>query len=369
MRNVLDFGAIPDGFTDSSDAFEKALANGDSIYVPRGKYRISRTLHLQNQNLFGDSMFSTSIEMTSSERSAVVIAMGGRAVLADIRIGFAPGILEQNEKQGERVGILTGCRGKMLHFGSTVRNVHISEIGTALYSEAENESESFSVTYDTLEISDFTYRGVDFIAKNRTGNVYRNLYIHSKYEVDTLFSLDTEESEADISQLNVEHTRCLYGIRLVGVRALAASTIHIEGLIWKNSAIYIENSSGGIEAVTVYYCAIETPRLSMIQIGDGVYDIKKEWAWAFPDTLSYLRIGTLHTKGLNDPNKSLYGRACLGLTEKQAEGFCFFERKPDAKGSYEIYVDNYVWYTFQKDHEVYESMPSRGDVLIVRRKK
>jgi hypothetical protein len=47
--NVADLGAVGDGNTDCTAVFEKAIAQYNTIYVPMGKYLISKTLTLGEQ--------------------------------------------------------------------------------------------------------------------------------------------------------------------------------------------------------------------------------------------------------------------------------------------------------------------------------
>ncbi len=362
-NNVLDFGARPGSGQDDSDAFEKAFADGGSLYVPAGEYFISRTIYLKNQNLCGENSMKTILKMTDPSRDAAVIRASRSCVIRDLQFGFADGIVDGTEKAGERPGLVTGFGHSPLQRGSAVRNVRIESTGTAVYSAEENCNESFSVTYDTLEICHFSYRGFDFKAENRTGNVYSNIYMYSKYDVDTLFSLDTEESEVSIHQLNVEHTSCRYGIRLVGIRALAASSVHMEGLTIREPGgafLFVENTSGAIESLSIYYSCIDHPGTCLVEIGDGVYDIKKDWAFYFPENLSYLRIGTLHLKGLNDPAHHLHGARENGLNDPSARDFLFFGRRNGAKGDFRVAVDNFVWYTFKQDEAVYRAFPVKG---------
>jgi len=47
--NVLDYGAVPDGVTDCTAAFQAAILANTSVYVPEGNYVISQTLKLTRQ--------------------------------------------------------------------------------------------------------------------------------------------------------------------------------------------------------------------------------------------------------------------------------------------------------------------------------
>jgi len=52
--NVEDYGAKGDGETDDTEAFKKAIAAGDNIFVPKGNFRLAGTLELRpNTHFFG----------------------------------------------------------------------------------------------------------------------------------------------------------------------------------------------------------------------------------------------------------------------------------------------------------------------------
>ena len=364
MRSIMEFGAQPGTDLDHASIIERALRMDDTIYFPQGEYKTSRTIRIKNQSILGDGPLQTQIWLTDRETDAVVISAGGCCSIQGLTFGFDDGIVTGEETTGQRVGLLTG-NDQYLGWGSSVRNVRIRQCGTGIFSCEEKKAVSFSVTYDTLEISEFSYRGVDFIATNRTGNVFSNLYIFSKrFTVDTLFSLDTEESEVSIRQLNVEHTHCKYGVRLRGIRAGAIQSIHAENLFLKKpggAVIYVENSSLTIEALSIYYIGLYFPRTSLIEVGDGIYDIGKDWAAFKPENMGYLRLGTLHLKGLNDPwfsNPAAW--PCRGIHQKEVRPLHFFFRRKEAVGAFRIQVDSYVWYTFQPDQALYETPCTEG---------
>ena len=66
--NVREYGAVGDGKTDDTEAFEKAIAAHDAIYVPTGWYRLTRTLKLgKNTKLIGLHPFATQFVLAESE--------------------------------------------------------------------------------------------------------------------------------------------------------------------------------------------------------------------------------------------------------------------------------------------------------------
>jgi len=60
--NVLDYGAVPNGLTDCTNAFTSALADSTSVYVPPGTYRIDSAITIPaNKKLFGSNRQSTTL--------------------------------------------------------------------------------------------------------------------------------------------------------------------------------------------------------------------------------------------------------------------------------------------------------------------
>lgn len=372
MHSILEFGVVPDTDKDQSTIIEKALESCDCLYFPKGVYKISRPIHLLNKKIVGEGQKSTIILMTSRDSDVAVIRAGGKSQIESISLGFDDGILTGNEREGQRVGLSVGCNKRALSWGSSVRNVRIFSCGTGIYSSDMDNSSSASVTYDTLEISNFSYRGVDFTATNRTGNVFTNIYMYSrKYAVDTLFSMDTEESEVSIHQLNVEHAHCKYGIRLRGVRAAAISSLHAENLFLdgpESAVMYLENSSVTIDAMSVYYVGLKRPYCRLFELGDTVYDLGYGWQLHHPENLGYLHIGTLHLKGINSPwMKDPSKWPARGLEALNGKDFLIFHRREDAKGEYRVEIDQYVYYTFNDDVDIYESLPSQGRIDFIKK--
>lgn len=89
-RNVRDFGAVGDGKTDDTEAFNRAASADDpwswdhlsSIRVPAGRYRIGGTVYLRKgQSLIGDGL-STYIDASGARTSTFVLGRrrtpGGR---------------------------------------------------------------------------------------------------------------------------------------------------------------------------------------------------------------------------------------------------------------------------------------------------
>lgn len=363
--NILDAGAKADMPSyDSYPAFAAAVLSGKSIYVPAGTYYVSHTITLRNQNMFGDGMYQSYIYSTDTSEGAAVVSLARTCSVRDLTIGFAQGIVTGDETEGQRVGILTGDGEYSLQRGSEIKCVNIDGTGTAIYGPSKDGYESFSVTYDTLEIQNFSFRGIDFQSSIRTGNSYRNIYMmSSKYTVDCLFNLAGEESECTIEQLNVEHTRVSRAaVSLVGCRALDLASLHIEGIMLTGIGadfIYLSETSGRIGALSVYYTGIDAKNCSLIEINSNCYNV---YSFSY-ETLTKLKIETLHLKGLNDTNVPLHGQR-YGMNDGAVSGFTFIKRTASATGNFTVTIENYTYFTFQTDSAVYEAFASSGAVVV-----
>lgn len=360
--NVLEFGAQPNSFRDDTEAFKQAVASSGSVFVPGGIYYVSEPIVLNNQNFVGSGMMATQIISLCPDPAQPIILAGRSCVISDLTIAYKEGFITGAEQRGERVGISTRGETWCLQRGSTIRNVRIEETGTALYSADEHDvyGGPFSTLFESLELVNFSFRGIDFSTYCRTGNVFTNLYMYSKKpHVDACIHLSGEDSEVVFHQLNMEETICRNAMQLFDVRGLQISTVHLQGIEISEpgqAMITMHNSTGTIGTISFYYCPLNHRDISLFEIGDSVYDIRKSWAMNYPETLNLLHINNLHVKGLNDPTVHEEGRI-YGLNDFQDGGFYFFRRGSDARGDYYVEVDQYSWYSFKDDQNVYETMP------------
>jgi hypothetical protein len=77
--SVLEFGAKPDGITDNTAAFQKAInstsENGGTVFVPAGKYLIAGSLLIKGASLRGENIAPRSWQPLNG---TVILATGGR---------------------------------------------------------------------------------------------------------------------------------------------------------------------------------------------------------------------------------------------------------------------------------------------------
>lgn len=358
--SVLDFGARPNSFEDDTAAFQKAVCDGRSVYVPSGIYFISEPLLLTNQNFVGAGSFATQILSLCEDPSQPILYAERTCVIADMTLGYKPNLITGEEKQGQRVAIFTIGELWSLQRGSTIRNLRIEECGTGIYSHDLNGQLGgpFSVLFESLEIYNFSFRGIDFTSHNRSGNVLENIYMCSeKPHVDALINLQGEDSELVIHQLNLEHTCCQTALRFTDVYTFSISSLHIQNIqVPENGNIMeLHNSAGRIDALSIYYLPVAFPDIHLIWLGDGIYDqhIPEQ---PCPNTVCKLWIGQLHIKGINDPTKQRPD-CHYGMDQYRELRFSFFYRPENALGDYRVHVEDYIWYSFKNDWEFYETMP------------
>lgn len=83
--SVKDFGAVGDGLTDDTEAFQQALTAHDFVFVPSGEYLISSSITLgEKQNLIGAG--NSSILRANGDGFAVIEFVAGKSVLSSLKI-------------------------------------------------------------------------------------------------------------------------------------------------------------------------------------------------------------------------------------------------------------------------------------------
>jgi hypothetical protein len=168
--NVLDLGATGNGVTDDTEALEKALAAvqpGQSIYFPKGTYRISRPLLLK-----------------TAQVSVVGESEGKSTLLFD-------NSLDYHKKYGKRVGMLNlyadGLSVKGLTFDQNYRGSKRDRKSTALISCIQGGGAYLGKTrsLSRIEISycrfyDFFGDAVGFFAAGANNlHVHHNSFVSS----------------------------------------------------------------------------------------------------------------------------------------------------------------------------------------------
>ena len=351
--DVEELGAYGNDSGDDWEIVNEALRQGKSLYFGAGTYRFSKPLELDGQNIAGVSFGKTVLMYTGSDRQPLIRAQGVCGI-RDMTLSFDKAVMTGQEKEGENVAIWLGGQ-KGLEPGSYVRNICLNQCGTAVYAPGNLENAASGVSFDTLEVQSFSYRGFDLRSPGRAGNTYTNIYCGAAYDNDTkalsdaVFALGGGEVAPQIHQLNVEHSNSRQPIIFSNLRDLTATAIHIEGMNIGEAGrgyVNIDHTSGVIRALTVYWSRVDQKGCSTVRLGDAA------------DGGDALRFETFHMKGINDPNQGLHGNwPARGIAAGNADDFKMIARPAGSQNDYRVTVDSLVYFTFQNDRERYESFP------------
>jgi hypothetical protein len=147
--NIAALGAKGDGHTDCTEIFEQAIAQHDTIYVPMGKYVISRTLTLRDQTTligFHPSMTqlilpdgTPGFDDAGRTKPLVVAPKGGANGITGIgfNLGYNPGVIGLKWLAGIHSylddSLFNGGRGGELFGKGQAHTIWITDGGAGIF--------------------------------------------------------------------------------------------------------------------------------------------------------------------------------------------------------------------------------------------
>ena len=172
--NVLDYGAKPGDNGDDTAAFEAAIKKNIAVYVPAGKYIVSRPLPFNDQNFFGDGVNATQIVSVMTDATKPMFYLGGSSTLSDMTVGYSDKLITGSEKRGERVAVSCGAA---IGFGpgGGIKDAAFKNVGTAVYSDSTDGYGTSNCAFARISVEGFTNCGFDFICKAGYGNVFKQI--------------------------------------------------------------------------------------------------------------------------------------------------------------------------------------------------
>lgn len=171
---VLDYGAKPDDNTDDTAAFEAAIKKNIAVYVPAGRYIVSRPLPFNDQNFFGDGEAATVIVSLINDATKPIVYLGGSSTLSDMTLEYSQELICGQEKKGERVAVMCGAA---VGFGpgGGIRDASFRNVGTAVCSDASDGYGTSNCNFERINLDGFTYCGFDFNCLAGYGNVFSQI--------------------------------------------------------------------------------------------------------------------------------------------------------------------------------------------------
>jgi hypothetical protein len=187
--NVLDFGADPTGVASSVAAFNAAVANGGSVYVPSGTYKLNGKVSLlaDNTTLF----LAADVTLYVSNVPAIQNPTGNQIYVAANNcaiIGSGPSSLIQctDGTQANAVGIIPGYSKFLIRDltidGDKQNTVAITddtfESGISLLAYAPNTPLDLEAVIDNVTIRNFMQYGINIYGDQANGIKIVNCNIH-----------------------------------------------------------------------------------------------------------------------------------------------------------------------------------------------
>ena len=364
--SVMAFGAKGDGKTDNTDAFKRAAQSSKGIFVPAGEFLISETVQFDSKVMMGAGVGKSVITFTGKDARKPIICAGSYASLRDLTLQFADGLVTGKEKEGDRTAILTGGVWAFQR-GASLRRVELRNVGTGVFSPtfdnkifsdnpSVKEACTFSATFEDVTVRDFSFRGMDFSAPVRTGNVFRNLYFTSKYRANSAVYFDHEESECVIDGIVLEGVTAKQPVYLGNLRAMKMGSLalyDVETTVADNGLVTFSGTNGSIDSLVIRDC----------RAGNVLFDLERGYYWesggAVGSQTSFLKIDTLL---LDTVTKS-------GIAGK---AFSFFARSTleigKDQGGYVVEIDRYLYDSANGDESAYAALKTAGKNLTVTKK-
>lgn len=195
--NVQDFGATPNDGTDDTAAIQAAIDSGEDVYIPAGRYILSKSaVHwaldiggVSNVSIYGES--GTVLELAPNQDNATRMfsSYSGPIVNVTIRDLFLKSGQQSENKQRHGLFIANAS-------GLTLRNIKIRAFtGDGIYLYRDNDG----VTVDSVDVRGNGRNGITFGGPNRNVVVKDSVFAFNKsQQVDSEASRDDEVSNISI---------------------------------------------------------------------------------------------------------------------------------------------------------------------------
>jgi hypothetical protein len=178
--NVLDFGADPTGVSSSVAAFNAAVANGGTVYVPSGTYKINGRIVLTTNDT--TLFLAADVTLNMSDVPAEQVPFGAYIVITANNcavIGSGPSSLLQNTNgtRANTIAMLPGytkllIRDLMLDGDKSQVTSEVSdtfEAGIMLIAYAPNTPADIEATLDGLWIRNYAQYGISIYGNQCNG--------------------------------------------------------------------------------------------------------------------------------------------------------------------------------------------------------
>ncbi len=239
FADVTLYGAKADDGKDDTAAFIKAAETGAGVYVPLGTFNIKKTVSLNGQHLKGAGIDGTVILF---EKEGTMVKMQGAAIVEDITLSFAEGVVTGNETEGQQVAL----QDEGITAGAMLRSVKLSNVGTGYYSPGEKvQHHSFSV--EAVVIDKFSFKAMQI--KDAEATVIRTVTVGQALKaVDSALAVGgTFTAEA----ITFSGTKCAHPLELKDCPSAIINSVIFSGVeATSGSLVKSTNTSFSMKTVT-----------------------------------------------------------------------------------------------------------------------
>lgn len=345
--SVIDYGAKGDGVADDTKAIRDMLADVGYAFLPKGEFLVTDSIVISDGSIFGVGE-NSHIVMNAATNKPIIKA-SNRACIHDLAIGYTG---KPIGGESDFVAIMLDKTPYQLQ-RTSIYNLHIRNVGTGIYQKYP-DSPVFSVHFDTIEITDFSYAGIDILTSGSTNCTFTNIYINNNGLANVAtygFRLTGWMSSMLINSLNVEHGTYDSAIVIKGCPNLVAGVIHLENVKCKtiyNGLLTLSSVSGRIGSLSAYYVDTSTA-------GTGIVRLRNAKLWGDTDGMS-TPIGNV----FDEPCRIAFDVVLLdrlnvsGGGISNAKDFCVFQRlQEDASDHYTVDVKAYQYRPTGNDRDAY----------------
>lgn len=329
---------------------EKIEFTGNNRRLSEGVFVTDEPIIVEVGDFRGAGKDKTVIIADFPEKDKPIIYAGSTPHIQGITICYRDGLVSGNETELQRVGIST-INFWPLQKGSCIRDIGIKNVGTGVCSSGAyngKANHAFSVMFDDITVTDFSYRGFDFNSTVRTGNIFSDIRLSSgKYNCDSAFffgydNSEKEESETDIVSLEIFDTVARIPLVLGGARALCAGSITLDNVVATDGTlVFWEKSSGEIKNFAV--------KNSKLPEGGNLFKVGGSQFITF-ETLNYLNVQNLTLQSISG----------------NLNGFNLFKRVEEYTNPYYVKVEKYE-FSGDAPHDVLDSFPVSGQMTFTKK--
>lgn len=364
MKNVKDYGAKGDGVTDDTAILQSVLNTGDPVYIPAGTYVISDSLRATKNNvIFGDREASY-IVSKATDKAKYILGVGSRCAVYNLSLSYADSVDVTSADDSDQYVGLALLNDPYALERTGIYNVIIRHVGTGI---SDKLSAGFSVSYNDIEITDFSFCGM-YLGGGSTGDLLNNVYINCGVKNPNTNTaalnsawcgLYVKDNDAlTINTLNVEWCNFSYCALSLNNCHIDISSLHLEevGITSPYTGIIqLDGTSGNIGTLSFFYPWLFTD-------GTALVEVKKAGrlsSYAAGEDTSTLSIDVLNFDGLNSPDWQTFPAISnKGLTNAP-NWSSFFRNQKYTDKNYIIGIEQYCFNSGNDDANALKD-PSRN---------